>query len=178
MYPSSTGPHLPSTGPRRLAPPAARELVPDAAPRLDPPAGRMEGLRVRLSDPGAGIVDVHVAERRGVLEVSVRSGDAPLAAELRRGLPPLLEKLDRSGIEVQSATLGRDPLDPEAFRQGTEQPPPGNNQAAAERDPQTGDREDPRSRRPPRRFWPPRHRTGTGELFSLATEPNLQEVTL
>lgn len=138
----------------------------------------MEGLRVRLSDPGAGTVDVHVAERRGVLEVSVRSGDAPLAAELRRELRPLLEQLDRSGFEVRSAALGRDPLEPEAFRHETGQPLPGNNHAAAVRDPQTGDREDPRSRRPPQRAWLPRRRAGTGEQFLLATAQSLQEVTL
>lgn len=136
----------------------------------------MEGLRVRLSDPAAGTVDVHVAERRGVLQVSVRSGDAPLAAELRRELPPLLEKLDRAGFEVRSTAPGRDPAEQEAVPRGAG-PPLLSNLAAAQRDPQPGGREDPRSRRPPQRFWLPRHRAGTGE-FSLATGQSSQEVTL
>jgi hypothetical protein len=52
--------------------------------------------------PG-GSVAVSVRERRGALQVSVRTPDRPLAAALRHEFGPLLERLDQAGFEVRPA---------------------------------------------------------------------------
>lgn len=147
-----------------------------ASPR--PGSGvRLEGLRLRLADPAAGAVDIHVAERRGTIQVSVRSADAPLAADLRRELPPLIEMLDRSGFDIRSASVARDAAGSEATRHASGPVPPALSQAAAGENAHTGARDDQRPRRAPQRGWLQRPRTAGAEGFSLATDHSVREVT-
>lgn len=147
-----------------------------ASPRPGPGI-RMEGLRLRLEDPAAGAVDIHVAERRGAIQVSVRSADAPLAAELRRELPPLIERLDRSGFEIRSASAGRGAAGPEVTGPASGSALPALSQAAAGGNVQTGGRDEQRPRRSPPRGWLPRLRAGGAERFSLAADHSVREVT-
>lgn len=84
---------------------------------LPEPARRIE---VRLQEASEPAVSLHLADRRGRLEVAVRTPDADLAGSLREALPALVRRMEAAGFRAEvwapEAPSGRQAEIPEAPR--------------------------------------------------------------
>jgi hypothetical protein len=92
----------PSTPPPAQASEALRNsetALPQAAPAFRPAA---QEISVRIARPDAPSVDVHVVEKAGQIQVSVRTPDQALQGSLRQELGTLVNSLERSGYRTET----------------------------------------------------------------------------
>jgi hypothetical protein len=61
-------------------------------------------IAVRITQPDAPPVDLHVAERNGQVQVAVRTPDASLQISLRQDLGTLVNSLERAGYHAVTFT--------------------------------------------------------------------------
>jgi hypothetical protein len=97
----SSGPFgEPSAAPSAAQALRASELSAPAAPVQA--AAAVKEIAVRIATPQAPAVDVHLVERAGQLQVSVRTSDGGLQTSLRQDLGSLVNSLERSGYRAES----------------------------------------------------------------------------
>ncbi len=83
---------------------ALRESEPSAPAAPAPPAAAVKEIAVRIATPQAPAVDVHLVERAGQLQVSVRTADGGLQTSLRQDLSSLVNSLQRLSYRVEAFT--------------------------------------------------------------------------
>jgi hypothetical protein len=105
--PSSFSPST-TAEPIERAPQTAAEVLrasePAAPPESAPPPASAQGIAVRIAMPDTPSVDVHVMERAGQVQVSVRTPDTGLQSSLRQDLGTLVNALERSGFHTETFT--------------------------------------------------------------------------
>ncbi|HML18377.1 MAG TPA: flagellar hook-length control protein FliK [Bryobacteraceae bacterium] len=80
----------------------ASEVQSAAAAPAGPAVGLAQEISVRVSQPAAPAVDLHISERGGEIHVSVRTPDAALETSLRQNLPTLTNSLERAGYHTET----------------------------------------------------------------------------
>jgi len=73
----------------------------DAAPQMKSAA--THDIAVRVSAPGESIVDIHVAQRGGEVQVAVRTADAALRSSLHQDLGNLVGRLEQAGFHAHAS---------------------------------------------------------------------------
>jgi len=81
----------------RFVAPLASEIEPSAA------SSSPQRIAVRIENPGAAAIDLHVAGRGAQVHVEVRTNDAGMQAALREDLGSLVHSLDRAGYDTDSS---------------------------------------------------------------------------
>jgi hypothetical protein len=69
-----------------------------------PPGAPAQAFAVRIAQPNAPVVDLHVSERNGQVQVSVRTADTGLQTSLRQDLGTLVSSLQRAGYHAETFT--------------------------------------------------------------------------
>jgi hypothetical protein len=78
----------------RTAEPSQPETVAHTSP--------LQEITVRVSQPNAPVVDLHLAERGGKIQVAVRTSDVTLQNSLRQDLGTLVSSLHRAGYHSEA----------------------------------------------------------------------------
>ena len=69
---------------------------------LQPRGTSAQEFAVRIAQPNVPVVDLHVAERNGQVQVAVRTPDAGLQTSLRQDLGTLVSSLQRAGYHTET----------------------------------------------------------------------------
>jgi hypothetical protein len=94
-------------------PPATAEILRNTEPvppsmqtlSAPPPASSpAQEFAVRIAQPNTPVVDLHVAERNGQVQVAVRTPDTGLQTSLRQDLGTLVNSLERAGYHAEMFT--------------------------------------------------------------------------
>lgn len=83
---------------------ALRASEPSAPATPAQSSGAVKEIAVRIATPQSPAVDVHLVERGGQLQVSVRTADGGLQTSLRQDLPTLVSSLERAGYRAETFT--------------------------------------------------------------------------
>ena len=81
---------------------ARAELEPAVAVRPQGPAAPAREIHLRLGDLRADGVSLQVVDRKGRIEVAVRTPDRELAGSLRESLPTLVRRMEGAGFRVEA----------------------------------------------------------------------------
>jgi hypothetical protein len=73
-----------------------------AAPPITPRSNPVETIALRIVQPDAPSVDLHVTERAGEIHVAVRTPDVGLQTSLRQDLGTLSNSLERAGYHTET----------------------------------------------------------------------------
>ena len=90
-------------------PPQAPPAAPAPIQEHPQPTATPHQFAIRVSEPSAAPVDLHLAQRGNEIRVAVRTPDEQLQSSLRQDLNQLVNNLDRAGFHTESlahATVG------------------------------------------------------------------------
>lgn len=95
---------LSNRAPGAAAAPESARLVAGEAPLRAAPAAPARRIELRLARPHAEALTVEVAERRGRIELAVRTPDRELAASLGEQASEVVRRLEAAGFRAQAFT--------------------------------------------------------------------------
>ncbi len=81
---------------------AANSMRRDTPPAAASSVVRLHDLTVRVSPSDAAPVDLQISQRRGAVQVAVRTADGALQSSLRQSLPNLVQSLDKAGFHTET----------------------------------------------------------------------------
>ncbi len=79
-----------------------RTSEPAATPASPAVSTPLQGITIRVAQPEAPAVDLHISERGGEIHVAVRTPDAALQTSLRQDLGTLTNSLERAGYRAET----------------------------------------------------------------------------
>jgi len=98
----STPPAPPPSPPLSAATETLRISEPQTVAQPPAQTGPVQDITLRIARPDAPAVDLHVTERAGELQVSVRTPDTALQTSLRQDLDTLTNSLERAGFRTET----------------------------------------------------------------------------
>jgi hypothetical protein len=89
-----------------------RDSEPEISAPATTPSSPVQQIAVRISQGDGAPVDLHVTERGGEIQVSVRTADAAMQTSLRQDLGTLSSSLERVGYRAEMFTTRETPVAP------------------------------------------------------------------